>query len=52
MIGLVTALLKLLSLGGVKIGPMVAILAESALMELALLGAAVPDERAMPWPAH
>ena len=37
MIGIVTALLKLLSLGGVKVGPMVAILAECALMEIALL---------------
>ena len=37
MIGVVTALLKLLSLGGVKVGPLVAILAESALMEIALL---------------
>ena len=37
MIGVVTALLKALSLGGVKIGPMVAILAESLLIEAALL---------------
>jgi hypothetical protein len=37
MIGLVTLLLKALSPGGVKIGPMVAILAESVLMELGLL---------------
>ena len=37
MIGVVTALLKALSLGGVKIGPMVAILAESLLMEAGLL---------------
>ena len=37
MIGIVTALLKALSLGGVKIGPMVAILAESLLIEAALL---------------
>jgi hypothetical protein len=36
MIGVVTALLKALSLGGVKIGPMVAILAESLLMEAGL----------------
>jgi len=35
-IGVVTALLKLLSPGGVKIGPVVAILAESVLMEAAL----------------
>jgi hypothetical protein len=38
MIGVVTALLKALSLGGVKIGPMVAILAESLLIEAGLLG--------------
>lgn len=37
MIGVVTVLLKLLSWGGVKIGPMVAILAEAALMEVGLL---------------
>jgi hypothetical protein len=37
MIGIVTALLKALSLGGVKIGPMVGILAESLLMEAGLL---------------
>jgi ABC-type thiamin/hydroxymethylpyrimidine transport system permease subunit len=37
MIGVVTALLKALSLGGVKIGPMVAILVESLLMEVGLL---------------
>ena len=37
MIGVVTALLKALSLGGVKIGPMVAILAESLLMEAGLV---------------
>ena len=37
MIGVVTTLLKALSLGGVKIGPMVAILAESLLMEAGLL---------------
>jgi len=36
MIGVVTALLKALSLGGVKIGPMVAILAEGLLMEVGL----------------
>jgi hypothetical protein len=41
-IGIVTALLKVLSLGGVKIGPVVAILAEAALMELALLSKAPP----------
>jgi ABC-type thiamin/hydroxymethylpyrimidine transport system permease subunit len=37
MIGVVTALLKALSLGGVKIGPMVAIVVESLLMEVGLL---------------
>jgi ABC-type thiamin/hydroxymethylpyrimidine transport system permease subunit len=37
MIGIVAALLKALSLGGVKIGPMVAILAESLLIEAGLL---------------
>jgi hypothetical protein len=37
MIGIVTALLKALSLGGVKIGPMVAILAESLLIEAGLV---------------
>jgi len=37
MIGVVTVLLKALSLGGVKIGPMVAILAESLLIEVGLL---------------
>jgi hypothetical protein len=41
-IGIVTALLKVLSLGGVKIGPVVAILAEAALMEVALLSKASP----------
>jgi len=43
MIGVVTALLKALSLGGVKIGPMVAILAESLLMEAGLLLARQPS---------
>lgn len=37
MIGVVTALLKALSLGGIKIGPMVAILAESLLIEAGLV---------------
>ena len=37
MISVVTALLKALSLGGVKIGPMVAILAEGLLMEAGLV---------------
>ncbi len=36
MIGVVTALLKMLSLGGVVLNPMIGILAESALAELAL----------------
>lgn len=36
MIGMVTALLKVLSLGGVVLNPMIGILAESALAELAL----------------
>lgn len=42
MIGVVTALLKALSLGGVKIGPMVAIVVESLLMEAGLLLARQP----------
>jgi hypothetical protein len=37
MIGIVTALLKALSLGGIKIGPMVAIVVESLLMEAGLV---------------
>jgi hypothetical protein len=37
MIGVVTALLKALSLGGVKIGPIVAIMVESLLMEAGLV---------------
>jgi ABC-type thiamin/hydroxymethylpyrimidine transport system permease subunit len=41
-IGIITALLKVLSLGGVKIGPVVAILAEAALMEAALLSKTSP----------
>jgi len=36
-IGLVTALLKVFSLGGVIVGPLLAIIIEAALMELALL---------------
>lgn len=43
MIGVVTSLLKALSLGGVKIGPMVGILAESLLMEAGLLLARGPS---------
>jgi hypothetical protein len=42
MIGVVTALLKALSLGGVKIGPMLAILAESLLIEAGLLSTRRP----------
>ena len=41
-IGIVTALLKVVSLGGVKVGPVVAILAEAILMELALLSKRPP----------
>lgn len=37
LIGLITAILKAFSLGGIKVGPMVAILAESLLMEAGLL---------------
>jgi hypothetical protein len=44
MIGVVTALLKALSLGGVKIGPIVAIMVESLLMEAGLvLSRACPE---------
>lgn len=43
MISVVTALLKALSLGGVKIGPMAAILAEGLLMEAGLLVARQPS---------
>ena len=42
MMGIVTALLKTLSLGGVVIGPIVAILAESVLIEATLLLAHPP----------
>lgn len=42
MMGVITALLKVLSLGGVKVGPIVAILAESLLIEVALLLARRP----------
>ena len=45
LIGTVTALLKLLSVGGVKIGPVVAILVESLLMEAILWIARTPR----PW---
>jgi hypothetical protein len=37
LIGVITAILKAFSLGGIKIGPMVAIMAESLLMEAGLL---------------
>lgn len=42
MIGIVTAILKMISIGGVKIGPIAAILIESLLMELGLLLARRP----------
>lgn len=42
MIGIVAAILKMVSIGGVKLGPLVAILAESLLMELGLLTARKP----------
>ena len=42
MIGTVTAILKMISIGGVKIGPMAAILVESLLMELGLFLARKP----------
>jgi hypothetical protein len=42
MIGIITAILKMISLGGVVVGPLVAILAESLLMELGLLVAREP----------
>jgi len=42
LISIVTALLKLLSPGGIKIGPVVAILVEGALMEAALWIARTP----------
>lgn len=42
MIGLVTALLKMLSVGGVVLNPMIAILAQSLLAELALLAVGRP----------
>ena len=41
-IGIITALLKVVSLGGAKIGPVVAILAEVILMEIALLSRRLP----------
>ncbi len=42
MIGIVTAILKMLSIGGVKVGPMAAIVIESLLMELGLFAARTP----------
>jgi hypothetical protein len=45
LIGVVTACLKLLSPGGVKVGPVVAILVQGALMEATLLVARTPR----PW---
>jgi len=45
MIGIVTAILKMVSIGGVKLGPLVAILAESVLMEVGLLVARKPMRR-------
>lgn len=44
MIGVITAVLKAFSLAGAKIGPVVAILAESLLMEVALI--LLPSEKA------
>ena len=43
LIGVVTAILKMTSLGGVQLGPLVAILAESLLMELGLLVSPKPS---------
>ena len=45
MIGIITALLKTLSLGGIVIGPVVAILAEALLIELTLTLARQPMRR-------
>ncbi len=42
MIGIITAILKMISIGGVQAGPLVAILAESLLMELGLWVARKP----------
>jgi hypothetical protein len=42
MIGIVTAILKMISIGGVKVGPLAAILIESLLGELALFVARKP----------
>jgi hypothetical protein len=46
MIGIVAAILKMTSIGGVKLGPLVAILAESVLMELGLLVGREPRQGA------
>ncbi len=46
MIGIVAAILKMISIGGVKLGPLVAILAESVLMELGLVVVRQPRQRA------
>lgn len=43
MIGLVTAILKALSMGGVKLSPMIAIIIESLLAEIGLLLAGRPN---------
>ncbi|MCG2767626.1 MAG: hypothetical protein L6435_04500, partial [Anaerolineae bacterium] len=45
MIGIITVLLKTLSLGGIVIGPVVAILAEALLIELTLTLAQQPIRR-------
>jgi hypothetical protein len=42
MIGIITTIIKMISIGGVKVGPLVAILAESLLMELGLFVARKP----------
>jgi hypothetical protein len=42
LIGIITATLKMVSIGGVQVGPLVAILAESLLMELGLWVARQP----------
>jgi len=42
LIGIITAILKMISIGGVQVGPLVAILAESLLMELGLWVARKP----------
>lgn len=44
MIGIVAALLKLLSLGGVKVGPLLGILIESGIAEVVLLGVGQPRQ--------